>query len=419
MISTFNEPKQTQIVLEHFKHKGQNQIAIKFPFDKELIKIIKIIEGSSWSNTHKCWYILNNPENLKEIFKAFKGKAWVNGEALFKKKITKEINALERKRKSTLFNRKRDISQLLANLNKEKRKALLDFKKYLLGLRYSENTIETYLKCCGVFLGYYKNLNCDEIKNSDVVSFNNDFILKNGYSASSQKQYLCAIRLFYKTRTNNVLVPENLEQPRKSRQLPIVISELEIKEMLKVTSNFKHKLIISLLFAQGLRLNELIELKLSHIDLDRKTIHIIKSKGNKDRRIPLSKTIQWMISKYLEIYSPRIYLLNGQGRLKYSGTSIQKIVKRAARIAGIKKKVTPHTLRHSYATHCLENGMDLRYIQEFLGHSSPKTTMIYTHVRSNVELINPFDVIVEKAMKENDKRNFLPEKDGLNNPTVE
>lgn len=410
------EPSVQKITLKPLFHRGEKCIAIEFDYDADLVKTLKTLSGAKWSSTRRCWYILNKPENLRQIFAVFKGLAYVNGDALFKNKNLNHLVEKEKDQKKTQIKKRTNSSaKYIKLLTTDKRNDLVHFKTYLESRRYSKSTIVTYLKSCGIFLGYYANKKSDEIGNDDIIYFNTHYVIANNYSTSTQKQFLSAIKLFYSNRNNAVIIPEDIEQPRKTTKLPVVISEEELKNMIRSTTNFKHKLIISLLFAQGLRLNEAVQLKLEDLDLDRKVIHVKKSKGNKDRRIPMSETIKWMIEKYVAEYEPKVYLFNGQFKLTYSGKSIQNIVKQAANQAGIKKTVTPHTLRHSYATHCLENGLDLRYIQEFLGHSSPKTTMIYTHVRSKLKVINPFDIIIEDAIK-NDKRTKLASKTSLNHP---
>ena len=176
----------------------------------------------------------------------------------------------------------------------------------------------------------------------------------------------------------------DIERPRKEEKLPIVLSKEEISRMLSKLTNIKHKCLVGLLYSSGLRLGELLNLKISAVDSDRMLIHIVEAKGNKERYTILSEALLADMRKYYLIYRPKEYLFEGPYGNKYSETSVQNIVKRTAKWVGIRKKVSPHTLRHSFATHLLENGTDLRYIQNLLGHSSSKTTEIYTHVAVNI-----------------------------------
>lgn len=176
--------------------------------------------------------------------------------------------------------------------------------------------------------------------------------------------------------------------------MPNVLSKQEVKLILDVPKNIKHRTMLSLIYACGLRRSELINLKISNIDSKRNIISIIQSKGKKDRIIPLPKSILLMLREYYKAYKPKYWLFEGQKvDSQYSPQSLQAVLKQAIARANIKKPVTLHWLRHSYATHLLENGVDLRYIQELLGHSSSKTTEIYTHVsRKSLQAIkSPFD----------------------------
>ena len=178
--------------------------------------------------------------------------------------------------------------------------------------------------------------------------------------------------------------------------MPNVLSKEEVKEILGVTQNMKHRTMLSLIYACGLRCGELLALKPMHIDSHRKLLIIKQAKGKKDRIAPLSiKSIQ-MLREYYTAYKPKEYLFEGQhAGQPYDNRSLQKVLKQSLLKAQINKPVTLHWLRHSYATHLLEAGTNLRYIQEILGHSSPKTTQIYTHVSSEglQHIISPFDTL--------------------------
>ena len=169
--------------------------------------------------------------------------------------------------------------------------------------------------------------------------------------------------------------------PKKDRKLPVVLSPEEIMTLLQVTKNLKHRTVIAMLYGSGLRIGELVDLKLSCFDFDRRLIHVRNSKGRKDRYTSIAESCIPLLQNYYGTYRPKEYLIENPKGGKYGPGSIRSFLKRSCELAGITKKVTPHTLRHSYATHLLENGTDLRYIQELLGHSRPETTMVYTHVR--------------------------------------
>jgi site-specific recombinase XerD len=188
--------------------------------------------------------------------------------------------------------------------------------------------------------------------------------------------------------------------------LPLILSKEEVINLLQCTKILKHRAILALIYASGLRISELINLELQDIDVDRKQIIIKKGKGRKDRYVILANSFLPLLNNYLNTYSPQKYFAEGPiVSMKYSASSVRKFLKQSCRYAGIKKTVTPHTLRHSYATHLLENGVDLRYIQELLGHARPETTMIYTHVSKKdlLHIESLLDTVV-KGMLEKDNR---------------
>jgi len=172
----------------------------------------------------------------------------------------------------------------------------------------------------------------------------------------------------------------DIERPIQKKQLPKVLSKSEILGLIANTNNLKHRCIVSLLYSAGLRRSELLNLKLEDIDSKRMLISVKAAKGNKDRMTVLSPIILEDLRAYYKEYRPKNFLFEGPGQKAYTASSVLKLISMAAKRAGIYKRVTPHMLRHSFATHLLEDGTDLRHIQLLLGHSSTKTTEIYTHV---------------------------------------
>ena len=204
--------------------------------------------------------------------------------------------------------------------------------------------------------------------------------MKYNYSISYQKQVINAVKLFFQVNPSNSFSIEELERPKELKTLPVVLSLNEVEKLINSIINLKHKTIIMMIYSCGLRRGELQSMKINDIDSDRMIIHIKQAKGKKDRIVPLSSTMLKQLRTYARAYKPNELLFTGKSGGKYSGTSLQAILRKALQKAQIIKPVTLHTLRHSYATHLLESGVNLRYIQDVLGHSSPKTTQIYTHV---------------------------------------
>jgi integrase/recombinase XerD len=191
-----------------------------------------------------------------------------------------------------------------------------------------------------------------------------------------------AIKLFYSHFFGHRMDLNRLEYPIREKTLPIVLSKEEVQRIVNNAGNIKHKAMLSLIYSCGLRRGEVLALKIRDLDKDRKVIRIEQAKGKKDRYVPYSDKLRVLLREYYAAWKPKEFLFEGQGGGPYSERSIAKVLEKAVKQSRISKKVTLHTLRHSFATHLLEAGTDIRYIQEVLGHNSPKTTMLYTHVSS-------------------------------------
>ncbi|MBM4151869.1 MAG: integrase [Ignavibacteria bacterium] len=279
-------------------------------------------------------------------------------------------------------------------MNSESKDAIIRFEKWLLSKRYSKSTIKTYCDALRVFFTFHKTISIQHITMQHIIQFNTEYIIGRGLSISYQNQFVNALKLFYLIIQNTNFIIENIARPRREHRLPNVLSKEEVKILLSTIRNLKHRTMLCVLYSCGLRSGELLNLQPIHIDSNRNIILIKQSKGKKDRIVPLSSKILEMLREYYRLYKPQTYLFEGQlvGE-KYDSRSLQLVLKQAVRKAGIQKPVTLHWLRHSYATHLLESGTDLRYIQELLGHSSSKTTELYTHVSTkNIQHIkSPFD----------------------------
>ncbi|MFV8466356.1 tyrosine-type recombinase/integrase [Flavobacterium sp. LB1P62] len=337
------------------KHKGENRIAVYFEKDVDLIARIKQVEGARWSQQNTVWHIPDTIENRERF------------------KIEQLANSLP-------------SAEGIVHIEK--------FKQWLRSKRYSENTLATYSEALKSFLVFYREKTISEINNEDVIIYNNDFILKNNLSASYQNQIVNAVKLFFITIRETKIEVDKIHRPKRAKLLPNVLSKEEVKLILNAHSNIKHKMMLSLIYSCGLRCGELLALQPVHIDSIRNIVLLKNAKGKKDRIVPLSPKILEMLRDYYKLYKPKTYLFEGQTiGLQYDARSLQLILKQALQKSGITKPATLHWLRHSYATHLLENGTDLRYIQELLGHSSSKTTEIYTHVstKSIQQIKSPFD----------------------------
>ena len=336
-------------------HKGSKRIAVYFEKNAALIARIKEFEGARWSQSLVAWHLPDTEENRERFNIAPVSYALPSTEGI-------------------------------AQIEK--------FKQFLRSKRYSESTIATYSEALKSFLVFFRNKPTAEITNEDVIVYNNEHILKNNLSASYQNQIVNAIKLFFQTIQETKMMVDKIHRPKRAKLLPNVLSKEEIKLILNAHNNIKHKTMLSLIYSCGLRRSELINLKITDIDSNRNIVIIRQSKGKKDRIVPLSSKILEMLRQYYPIYKPKIWLFEGQNRNEqYSEHSLQSVLKQALVKVKIKKPVSLHWLRHSYATHLLESGTDLRYIQELLGHNSSKTSEIYTHVstKSLQQIKSPFD----------------------------
>jgi len=327
-------------------------------------------------------YVPNNKTNLDQIFSLFKGVAWIDTQYFFEKTRAKELN--ETFDASWVHTRKRDVNFKFCPDNYLQK---LELK------RYANNTVKTYVSCFEDFLNYYNKSNVDELNENDVRNYL-EFLIKMDRSDSYINQAINSIKFYYETVLGMPNRFYSIERPRKKRKLPVVLSKEDISLIIKNANNLKHKCIISLLYSAGLRRSELLNLKLTDIESKRMLIRVQDAKGNKDRYTLLSETILKDLRKYYKQYKPKEYLFEGQFKKQYSPNSVGKVVSNAAIKAGIKIPVSSHILRHSFATHLLESGVDIRYIQLLLGHNSTKTTEIYTHVAKNSFnfIKNPLDV---------------------------
>jgi len=378
--------KLPTIVLSKKFHRKENQILLRFSYNQKLIHIAKSILKAKWSKTLKSWYIKNDPENLKSIFSAYKGHTFVDSKDLFKKP--------------------RLYAKRVRVLSDENRTVLNSFYKYLVGKRYSKSTLKTYTFFVADFIEYYNSRNIESLTNRDVELFVENSFVKRGYSISTHRQFVSAIKHFTNFKPECNINNLNLERPKKSNKLPSVLSQEEVIDLIRCTQNLKHRAIIALLYSCGLRVSELIHLKITNINIDRKQLFIENSKGRKDRYVSFADSFIPLLSNYFSSYKPKFYFVEGVSGKKYSAESIRQFIKRNCKYAHISKNVTPHTLRHSYATHLLENGVDIRYIQSLLGHARPETTMIYTHVKRKdlMQISNPLDTALQKINKK-DKAN--------------
>lgn len=368
------------ITLKHLLIDGQKQIGLKYYPDRVIELCMASLPGICWSNKFGMRYIPNTKQNLELLFKTFRGVAWLNCNSFFSNKpiLRNEPLTIE-------YYRKRRLKEGYRPCPEEY------FQKLELK-RYSLNTVKTYVNCFEAFLQFHKNTKLLDMNEDDIRVYIKSLVQK-GLSNSYINQSINSIKFYYEVVLGMPNRFYSIERPFLEKSLPTVLSKVEVLKMIRCTKNIKHQCIIELLYSAGLRRSELLSLTLSDIDSKRMAIKINCGKGRKDRYTLLGQKTLENLRLYYKEYRPQKYLFEGEKGYKYSETSIATIVRRAARQAGIIKKVTPHTLRHSFATHLLEDGVNLRKIQVLLGHNSTKTTEIYTHVANNsfTDIKSPID----------------------------
>ncbi len=367
----YNQHQVPKISYELIEIEEVKVLAVFFPYHHVLIAEMKRTRGTYFSKSRKCWIMPNTPENELRLRKLSATR-----------KVSKLIDSKQAEittqpaTKPALKSKKQKKLQL----SEKYQRYYNEFKHYLSQLRYSEATIKTYMGYIAIFLNKMEHHDISQLTNTDIEEYNYQNFILTKQSYSAQNQFINAIRLFLKAIVNTKIDIEAIQRPKRSKHLPTVLTKEEVSKILTSTKNLKHRALLMLIYSAGLRIGETLNLTWNDISTSEQLIYIRNGKGKRDRRVPLSPKAHSMLKTYKEAYRPVTYLFEGLNGSKYSSKSAQNILKKAVKSAGITRRITLHTLRHSYATHLLENGINLRYIQTILGHKSANTTMIYTHV---------------------------------------
>lgn len=371
------------IVLFPFEMEGRQMIGFKHHFKRPQYIDVMASGFFSYHKANRVWEITAKPYQLYQALVFLTDR--------FTVKLNMEL------RFSDLKLRKLLLEQSYVK-DADFKSCPLEFLVYLQSENYSDSTLVTYHNLVLRFLNAYKGKSLEDIHRFGVDEINHYHEIWNQRSApgpSLINQSVNAIKLYYTVMGKKTLLLEQVTRPRRNKILPGVYSKEEVESMIKEVVNPKHKAILFLIYSAGLRISEVLNLKKEDLLRDRGLLFVRKSKGRKDRYTKLAGNALQLTDEYLATCSPREYLFEGQYGGRYSTTSIRNVLHAAKRKAGIQTKGSVHTLRHSFATHLLENGTDLRYIQELLGHESSKTTEIYTHVSTlNLSKItSPGDLI--------------------------
>ncbi|HYE12522.1 MAG TPA: site-specific tyrosine recombinase/integron integrase [Patescibacteria group bacterium] len=336
-----------------------NELLVRFDYSVEHVSKIKTIRPARWNSNERVW-VMPYSEGMLDIIKKLFCNEQVN--LAFEKLGYNE-------------------------------KIIVEYQGFMKLKGYSLQTQKLYISHLKRFICFIDK-DLDKVDNSDIKKYCLSLMENNKHSKSFVDQSVSVIKLLYKEVLPKADIVTNILRPKKDNKLPIVLSQGEIVQIFHATNNEKHKTILFLIYSAGLRVGEVVRLKLEDIDSSRMLVKVNKGKGSKDRYTLLSQIALEQLRKYYKLYKPENWLFGSNKSDDHiTERTVQRIFENCCIKAKINKDVSVHTLRHSFATHLLESGVDLRYIQELLGHASTKTTEIYTHVtqKNLSEILSPLD----------------------------
>lgn len=364
--------------------EGLTEYFIHFDYDLEIIRVMKSIGGARWNSINKVWVVLKTANKIKEIEQVLRMHRLdfvllpYDGSVLADSAVTE--------------------------LGEKWETELRRYGDFLTMKGYSPKTRQNYLQHTRRIMAYCIEEQSD-LDDETVKAYIMNVYERKKCSKSYVSQAISAYKNFMKCHGIYKNMGD-MPRPKRSVRLPKVLSQSEVIRVLRAHTNIKHRAILFTIYASGLRVSEAATLKITDIESDRMLLRVEYGKGSRDRYTLLSETALEILRLYVKDYRPKYWLFEGQQPNSHiSERSIQHIFKQALAKAGINKNVGIHVMRHSFATHLLEGGTDIRYIQELLGHKSPKTTQIYTHVTDKrlANIRSPLDMIDMKINKNNGK----------------
>ncbi len=386
-----------EITYELANHRGKEVIFIHFENNLEMNQRARKLVGVKWSNSKKAWYVLDSAfyrDKFRLTPKIFVEKEMPSGRESVG-------DAMFQKRDLTLFREKMQLvskepvgKEVLSNLQAVNYMALQRYVETLQLKAYSPSTISTYRNEFAQLLYVLKNKNVDDLDSDrlrDYFLYCTNILKLSEHTLHSR---INAVKFYFEKVLGRDKFFFNIPRPKKPYQLPNVLAISQIELLFSKLENLKHKTMIFLAYSAGLRVSEVVALRVKDIHSARMVINIKGAKGKKDRMVILSQGILELLRRYYSSYRPKEWLFEGQNKEEpYSNRSLQMVFHRAKSEAKIIQDVTFHSLRHSYATHLHERGTDIRLIQELLGHNDINTTLRYTHVstRRVENVVSPFD----------------------------
>lgn len=344
-----------------------------------------------WSRTYHCWYLPLSKIAFDSLRTALKERVVLHCEAL-KVYLTQRKASLSIVKGGELPKQAAEII-MQHPLSEANAQAYTRLREMIQLRGYSPNTLRTYSDAFHRLLRLLGRVPVSSLTKTHIQSYLLWMLQKKGSSETVVHTAVNAIKFYYEAVEGRQKEFYDLPRPKKPQKLPDILAESEVAKLLGALPNLKHRALLMTSYSAGLRVSELVKLKVGDIDGERMMIHIRCGKGKKDRMVSLSATLQKVLRTYYKQYKPKEYLFEGEDGGPYSTRSAQEVLKMAKRLSGISKSGSIHSLRHAFATHLLESGIDLRYIQDLLGHASVTTTMLYTHVakRDTKVIQSPLD----------------------------
>ena len=368
----------------------ESWLRLYLPDRSDAVRCVKRVSGRRYSKAHRCWMIPHDRQLVEAL------SAELAGFGIQLKYRGKPVQAPLRRQSWS----KRQ-AHLLNGLDSSTEQLLRTYTDQMIGMRYSWQTVKAYASFFRRFAEVFGAEQLPALEYHTIQDYFNE-LAKEDLSLSTLNQYINAVKFYYEHVLGRPRKVYAVKRPRKQQSLPVVLSKGDLRQIFAQIKNNKHRLMVLLAYSAGLRLSEVCYLAPEDIDQQRRQIHIRRGKGRRDRVVPLSEAVLALLGDYLEEYRPGSWLFEGQQAGEpYAARSLQAIFRRAKQRAGVDKRATFHSLRHSYATHLLESGTDVRLIQELLGHANINTTLRYTHVsqRSLTAVRSPLDSLLEEGEK--------------------
>jgi integrase/recombinase XerD len=387
------------VVLKPFYHRGAGRIALVFEQDALVTGRVKRVGGVRWSQTHLCWHLPMQEASYAALKAAVKGVAALDLrllEAYLKKRKAGSAPLPPARTSRVVSVRTQAAQRSASDLSAGNLKALADFVMHLKAKAYSASTLKTYRSEFLQLLKVLKVYPVEDLTPTDLKRYMVWIMESRGVTEATAHSRLNALKFYYEQVLGREKFFCGIPRPKKTLQLPKLLNEVELGKLFGALQNKKHKAVLFTAYSAGLRVSEVVALRLQDIDSQRMQIFVRKAKGKKDRLVNLSPVLLEILRSYLRLYrpSPKVYLFESeQTGTAYPTRTVQQIFALAKARAGIRKEVGIHSLRHSFATHLLDKGTDIRYIKELLGHFNIRTTERYLHVsnRQLTSIVSPLD----------------------------